>query len=131
MRFIEAFFHTLREDSMYAVFVSLLLAQTAATPAPAVTACPTVEIERIPEAGAPDPEWRGSSPASGVLAIVAVVVNPDGSLKDVRIFKSTGTPDGDHTALLNAAHSVYRPKQVNCENVQGTYHFRELFPNAP
>jgi hypothetical protein len=115
---------------MHGIVASLLLAQAGPSPVPVATQCPTVEVRRLPEAGVPDSEYHGP-PIKAGLDIVQVIVNPDGSIKSAKVYKSTSVESYDHATLADARRGVYLPKQVDCKNVEGMYMFEELFHGPP
>jgi hypothetical protein len=60
------------------------------------------------------------------VVAVAVTVNPDGTVKSAVERGSWG--EGTDYAVVNAAReSNYIPATVNCQPVEGTYVFREMF----
>ena len=58
---------------------------------------------------------------------VDVSVNPDGTVKSVRVTRSSGQTDADKAALAAARHSRYRAASRNCVAVAGQYTFTATF----
>jgi TonB family protein len=112
--------------------VLLLVAQSTplASPSPPASTCPPTEVQRVKPTNAPDPEWPGHSKwCTGISCFVEevlVTVNPDGTVKNAVVKKSWGV-GADYAAITAARQSTYRPKTVNCQPVEGTYIFREIF----
>lgn len=112
-----------------ASIAALTVAQVVLSPSP--SPCPPTAVTRLQCADCgPDPEWHG--PTAGlapniVIAVVEVTVEPDGTIKSAKIWKSSGTPDGDRTALAAARNSTYSPATLNCKPVEGKYLFKERF----
>ena len=115
---------------LIALIAALIVAQSVPSPSP--SACPPTSVTRVQctDCG-PDPEWHGPITGLGsntAIAVVEVTVKPDGTIKSATIWKSTGTPDGDHTALADARNkSAYLPATVDCKPVEGKYVFKERF----
>ncbi|HET9029995.1 MAG TPA: TonB family protein [Candidatus Aquilonibacter sp.] len=80
-----------------------------------------------------DPETYVASPHDFPVAaaLVSVTIGPDGNVRNVLIYKSTGIMRLDRAALLAARASRYAPKLVNCEPVTGEYLFRAEFNGEP
>jgi hypothetical protein len=104
--------------------LALLLAQ--ATPSPSSTPCSR-------EAGIiilDDSSYEG--PSKGIppyFAVIEVRINPDGSVKWARLYKSSGIGDYDRQSLYFASHhTFYIPKVgTDCKPVEGSL----FFVNAP
>ncbi len=72
------------------------------------------------------PDYRNTSFAP-YTSRVKVVVNPDGSVKSVSIYQTSGYPGADEATIQAALHSTYTPGSVNCQPVEGWYIFRADF----
>jgi TonB family protein len=58
---------------------------------------------------------------------VDVTVNADGTVRSVRVVRSSGKTDADEAAAAAARHSRYRPASRNCTPVSGHYAFVATF----
>jgi TonB family protein len=58
---------------------------------------------------------------------IDVTVNADGTVKSVRVTKTSGQTDADKAALSAARASRYRAASTNCTAVPGHYAFTETF----
>ncbi len=58
---------------------------------------------------------------------VDVTVAADGSVKSVRIARSSGHTDADKSALAAARASQYRPAARDCTPLEGHYAFKATF----
>src|SRR5579862_8110427 len=111
------------------------LATPAATPLPATPAPATPRPScRVPNREAtttravePDvPEIARQEGAVGV-AQIQVSLGPDGAVRSVSIYQSTGNSSLDQAALGAARASSYAPALEECAPVAGTYLFRVEF----
>jgi TonB family protein len=105
-----------------AVILSLLLAQVTPSPSPGPTLpCPHGAFGIILD----DYPYKGPSKgAPPYFAVVEVRVNPDGSVKWARLYKSSGIADYDHESLEYARHMLVSPKvSADCKPVEGSYFF--------
>ncbi len=93
------------------------------SPSPSVTTCPTTQAN-IKDPAFPD--YRNTSFAA-YTSRVKVVVNPDGSVKSVSIYETSGYAGADQATIQAALHSTYTPGSVNCQPVEGWYIFRANF----
>jgi hypothetical protein len=108
----------------------LAIALPSASPSPLATTCPTTDVQRIKVPGQPDREWRApvrycTGIACKFIAVL-VTVNPDGTVKNA-VIQNGWEEEENNQVLQDARESTYRPKTVNCQAVEGTYIFRELF----
>jgi TonB family protein len=60
-------------------------------------------------------------------ADITVTLSSTGAVKDVTIYKSSGSTSFDLVSLEAARQSVYTPEYTDCYAVGGTYLFRSLF----
>jgi TonB family protein len=58
---------------------------------------------------------------------IDVTVGADGSVKGVRVTRTSGQTDADKAALAAARGSQYRPAGRNCTSVEGHYTFTATF----
>lgn len=105
----------------------LFLAQVS-TPAPTASPCNAdVEVQKpaIPVG------FSLPSEATALSATVAVLVEPDGSIKNAKIYKSSGDLSFDMASVSAARRSTYKPKLVDCKPVEATFLFKtSLTPNG-
>jgi TonB family protein len=72
--------------------------------------------------------YPNSATLSGDLVVrIDVTVNADGTVKAVRVTKTSGQTDADKAALAAARGSQYRPASRNCAAVEGHYAFTATF----
>jgi TonB family protein len=73
--------------------------------------------------------WPATLPGTvGHLIVqVAILVNPDGTVTNPWIWRSSGYPDADAAAIKSALATTYSPKVVDCKAVAGRYLFRADF----
>jgi TonB family protein len=78
------------------------------------------------------PEYPRSAKNLGPLSVeIEVAVDPSGNIAEAHVYKSSGNPAVDESALRAASQSKYSPKLVNCQGVKGLYLFRADFrPNS-
>lgn len=112
------------------VLVALLVTQASSSPQPTATTCAPTKAKRVKPVGSPDHEWHGADKwctgAACFIEEVLVTVNRDGTVKGAVVRQSWGI--GPDAAVLAAARSSqYTPATTNCEPVEGTYLFREMF----
>jgi TonB family protein len=58
---------------------------------------------------------------------IDVTVAADGSVKSVRVTRTSGQTDADKAALAAARASQYRPARRDCTHVEGHYAFTATF----
>jgi len=93
------------------------------------SSCPATEVV-VTRPQAPIAPAGLSGLRSSISATILVTVNPDGTVKAVSVERSSGYLPVDNAALKAARLSTYSPKRVNCQAVEGTYHFTVNFePN--
>jgi len=102
-----------------ATLVSLLLAQAAPSPTASAGKC-THEADI---ASAVVPDTTSVNAQSDLFAIVAVLVAPNGSVENAKIYRSSGNLDFDQASVRAARHSTYKPKLVDCTPVEGTVYY--------
>lgn len=98
-----------------------LRSRAAATPAPSPTPCAHeasgIVLDDYPYKG----PTKGTPP---YFAVVEVRVNPDGSVKWARIYKSSGIPSYDQESLDYARSMLRSPKVAqDCRPVEGSFFF--------
>lgn len=98
------------------MLVALLIASLIATSCPEA---PVVLVKRV-EVG-----LTACTECPTGTVIVKVTVNPDGSVKDATLVQASLAPTLNGATLRSARLSLYWPRTVNCEPVEGTYLFRE------
>jgi TonB family protein len=114
----------------FAVLLALLAPppQPHVTPTPTVSTCPETQVS-VTRPVVPD--VTGLTIPREMSAEVLVTVNPDGSVKDAAVQKSSGLLAADMAVLRAARASSYKPASKSCGPVQGTYLFRGDFkPNT-
>jgi hypothetical protein len=112
------------------LIATLFMAQILTSPHATATTCAPTAAKRIKPVGSQDDEWHGTDKwCTGTACFieeVLVTVDPNGTVKSAVVRKSWGT--GPDAAVLAAARSSkYISATVNCEPVEGTYVFREMF----
>lgn len=104
-----------------ALMFAILLAQ--ATPQPSPTPTPCAREAR----GIVLDDYPYNGPSKGqppYFAVVEVRVNPDGSVKWARIYKSSGIADYDRESVDYASHMMSVPKVgTDCKPVEGSFFF--------
>ena len=75
------------------------------------------------------PFYPGIAREQGVMgtALVRVDLDVDGSIAETSIFRSSGNPLLDSSALDAASHSTYQGEIFRCESMPGSYIFRANF----
>ena len=67
-----------------------------------------------------------------LYATLTVLVAADGKIERISIYKSSGDDKFDMASIRAAQKSLYKPKVVNCQPVEGTAVFRtSLIPGTP
>jgi hypothetical protein len=115
---------------MLQVLIAMLLAQVLSSPLPSATACPPTSVVRIPTTKG-DTEWSGHLRENGVslvLVEVLLTITPNGTIKSAVVTKP-GNSEVDSMALVDSKVGTYKPATVNCQPVEGTYLFKEMFYN--
>jgi TonB family protein len=76
-----------------------------------------------------NPVYPGTARSRGAagIAIIAVSLDPNGTVTETRVYKSSGSPDLDTAASDAARRSIYRAEVFRCVPVSGTYMFRAEF----
>jgi len=79
----------------------------------------------------PEPLSDLPSDLQPLYATLSVLVAPDGKIEKITIFKSSGNLGFDMASVRAAQKSVFKPKMVNCQPVEGTAVFHtSLTPDA-
>jgi TonB family protein len=106
---------------MSVIMLAVLLAQALPAPAPSGAACQQEADVLKPEIPHDFDTQEIDRP---LVATVAVVVEPDGTIKKASIYRSSGDLSFDGASVAAARASKYRPKIVNCAPVESTYYFK-------
>ena len=112
---------------MLAALALLILAQAA--PAPTGTNTCTHEAWVTNPVPPPFNPPSGTQILRSLSTEVEVTLNPDGSVKTVSIFKSSGYTAWDDAVLYAARNSTYLPKVIDCKAVEARYIFRANYPS--
>ena len=88
-------------------------------------ACPTQTVQMLKAAPAAYP--NSATLSDDLVVRIDVSVNADGSVKAVRVTRSSGQFDADKAALAAARASRYRPASTNCTAVAGHYAYTATF----
>lgn len=70
------------------------------------------------------PTLRGVDVETLLVTEIEVTVEPNGSLGNAFVFKSSGNRSFDLAVIRAARLSTYKSKVVNCQPVEGIYLFR-------
>jgi TonB family protein len=88
-------------------------------------ACPASMVQMVKAAPIAYPN---AATLSGDLVVqIDVTVAPDGSVKSVRVTRTSGQTDADKAALAAARASQFRPAARDCTPVEGHYAFTATF----
>jgi TonB family protein len=113
-----------------AVLLSGFVAQATPTAAPACLNEATeaaVLYEAQPKVSAQTLS-QAKAAGAGSVAMVQVLLGPDGKVQDAKVYQSTNDADLDAAALAAARNSTYAPKMVYCKAYRGVYLFEVKFP---
>jgi TonB family protein len=77
--------------------------------------------------GAPVAYPNSAVLSDDLVVLVDVTVAADGTVKAVRVTRSSGQTDADKAALAAARASRYRPATAGCSAVDGHYAFTATF----
>jgi TonB family protein len=91
-----------------------------------LSACQPAAVQMVRAATAAYPASANVTNADLVVR-VDVTVEADGTVKAVRVVRSSGRTDADDAALAAARASRYRPATSNCTPVEGHYAFTTTF----
>jgi protein TonB len=116
----------------FAVLLMLLLAQATPSPAPTPTPGPCFHDAQVVKPAYPVPTADVPSDGQPLYAAVSVLIGPDGKIEKATIYKSSGNLGFDTASIRAARQSVFKPKVVNCQPVEGTAFFlTSLTPGPP
>jgi TonB family protein len=66
-----------------------------------------------------------------LYATLSVLVAADGKIEKITVYKSSGNLGFDMASIRAAQKSVFKPKVVNCQPVEGTAAFRTSLTPGP
>jgi TonB family protein len=88
-------------------------------------ACPASTVQMVKAAPIAYP--KSATLSDDLVVLIDVTVAPDGSVKSVRVTRTSGQTDADKAALAAARASQFRPAARDCTPVEGHYAFTATF----
>jgi TonB family protein len=88
-------------------------------------ACPAAVVQMVKAAPIAYP--NSATLSDDLVVHIDVTIAADGSVKSVRVTRTSGQTDADKAALAAARASQYRPAARDCTPVEGHYAFTATF----
>lgn len=118
---------------IFAAVLSAFIAQATTASIPTATcATPSHDAGVVSAMTAHYPMFERQRGLGPLVALVEITLDLGGHVTSAKIFRSSGTDDGNREAMRAARGSKYYPKVVNCVPTAAVYLFRVVMdPSDP